>query len=143
MNDINVNEVLDKLIELTKKNILTWEYLDCYKVLCNELNYEGVSPTQNYTNLKIFTAITSSKKMFDSDNSFVTKINDNYIILYCNIDNNDNEKTLDERLIFMLVPRTFKDVFRCSSDGNLLRLHSLVKSYFPSAKDIANDILNL
>lgn len=146
MNDIDVTKLLEKLINSTKENTISWEYLDSNKNVCNGLGYEAVSPAKSLSTLELVASLGYSKKLFDSDNSFITEVNKNYIILYCNLDNKNGEKTLDERLIFMLVPRTYKDVFMYSSDGTdgtLLRLHSLVKSLFPNAKDIANDILNL
>lgn len=146
MSIINVKEVLDKLIELTKNGTLPWEYLDSEQNICSNLNYVGVSPMHNRSAMEKLATVASSKKVFDADNSFITSINDNHIIIYCNLNDDNDEKTLDERLIFMLVPRTYKDVFMYASDGNdgtLLRLHSLVKSNFPSAQDIVDDILGL
>ncbi len=148
MNNINVRKMLEKLIELTKSNSISWEYLDSRKSLCKELCLEGKTPIQLNTGLDLVATLSSisSTELFDADNSFVAKINDNYIVIYCKINVNKISQTIDERLVFMLVPRTYKDIFTYRSDGNdgtLLRLQMLVKSFFPSAADIANDILNM
>lgn len=142
----NYKELLEKMIELTKSEKISWNYLDSNKVVCDSMKFEGVSPLNHRKGIIALASAVSDKKIFDSDNSFVSKINHNYIILYCNLNDAEDGKTLDERLMLMLVPRTFKDIkiyFSEGSDGTLLRLHTLVKSTFPSANDIENDILQM
>ena len=142
MKHFNANDLFEKLIKLTKENTIQWRYLDDDKSICDELNLRAYKSENIF---EISLNITSSKA-FDVNNSFVAHINNNYIIICCEKDDSTSNKTLEERLSFMLVPRTFRGVRVYTSsddDGTLLRLQSLVKSYFPSADDIIKDILDM
>ncbi len=85
-----------------------------------------------------------SKTFFDSDNSFIASIKDNYVVIHARI--SDRNDVLAERLTLMLVPSTYKDVYKYvdgDDDSELLRLQTLIKSSFPNSLDIANDILGM
>lgn len=131
---MNKNEqFVNKLIELTKTNKMTWLYLDENDELFSTLNlspFERISSTFDYDE-------------FNSDSSFYAKINSNFIVLY-------ELRTASENLLSSLrlktVPSTFKDIQNIELTENkelLLRLLNVVKSQFPNSEDIINDILNL
>lgn len=143
MEFLNVKELYEKLIKLTKEDAIKWKYLDEDKAICNNLDFHPIKP-DNFIGSIIAAKETNT---FDASNSFVADINNNHIIIYCEYEI-ASKKTLDERLSFMLVPRSFRGIRTFDShtnfnDGTLLRLQSLVKSYFPSADDIIKDIYDM
>ncbi len=104
------------------------------------------SPLENKNPLAAIAQISSfdSKTFFDSDNSFIALIKDNYVVIHARI--SDRNDVLAERLTLMLVPSTYKDVYKYvdgDDDSELLRLQTLIKSSFPNSLDIANDILGM
>lgn len=146
MSDINGKVLIEQLLKLTKDNKIKWGYLDQNSTVCYNLKMEPRSPLESRNPLVAFAQITSadSKLCFDADNSFIASIKDNYVVIYARI--SDKNDVLAERLRLMLVPSTYKDVYRYvdeDDDSELLRLQSLIKSKFPNSLDIANDILGM
>jgi len=144
---MNKDSLILKLIELTKEQKIQWEYLDIYNDVCENLLIKARSPLQNKTSFEVLSEmkIVGSKKEFDSDNSFVACINENFIVIFAEVQNRNEPQVLGERLTLMIVPRTFKDITKWEDDneGNLVRLHTLIKSNFPSSEDVVNDIFNM
>lgn len=146
MSDINGKELIEQLIKLTKDNKIKWGYLDHNATVCYNLKMEPKSPLESKNPLATIAQISSfdSKTFFDSDNSFIASIKDNYVVIHARI--SDKNDVLAERLTLMLVPSTYKDVYKYvdgDDDSELLRLQTLVKSSFPNSLDIANDILGM
>lgn len=144
MEGFNSKDFMDKLIELTKNNSIKWEYLDNNKYVCDALKMEALG-NQYLFDINFFTKM-SNVIYFDTNNSFISTVNGNYILICCIYDKNLKDSTLNERLVLKLVPRTFREIksIKCDEeDGTLQRLQSLVKSLFPNADDIVNDIFNL
>lgn len=146
MSEINGEALIEQLIKLTKDNKIKWGYLDQNATVCFNLKMEPRSPFEYRNPLATFAQISSmdSKTFFDSDNSFIATIKDNYVVIHARI--SDKNEVLSERLTLMLVPNTYKDVYKyVGEDHNseLLRLQTLVKSDFPNSLDIANDILGM
>lgn len=146
MSDINGKVLIEQLIKLTKDNKIKWGYLDQNSTVCYNLKMEPRSPLESKNPLVAFAQITSAdnKLCFDADNSFIASIKNNYVVIYARI--SDKNDVLAERLRLMLVPSTYKDVYRYidkDDDSELLRLQSLIKSKFPNSLDIANDILEM
>jgi len=132
-NNSEYNEFITKLGELTKSDKITWEYLDSNKSLYNSIN---LSPYNTYD---VISAALEGKKSFDTSNSYFTKINDNFIILYTDSASKEGS-SLVERLRLLLVPRTFKSIRRISNSNESITLLTIIKSKFPSADDIIQDI---
>lgn len=146
MSDINGKELIEQLIKLTKDNKIKWGYLDHNAAVCYNLKMEPKSPLESKNPLVTIAQISSfdSKTFFDSDNSFIASIKDNYVVIHARI--SDKNDVLAERLTLMLVPSTYKDVYKYvdgDDDSELLRLQTLIKSSFPNSLDIANDILGM
>ena len=146
MTDINGKALIEQLIKLTKDNKIEGGYLDQNSTVCYNLKMEPRSPLESRNPLVAFAQITSadSKLCFDADNSFIAPIKDNYVVIYARI--SDKNDVLAEWLRLMLVPSTYKDVYRYTDeddDSELLRLQNLIKSKFPNSSDIANDILGM
>lgn len=146
MSDINGKALVEQLIKLTKDNKIEWGYLDQNSTVYYHLNMEPKSPLESKNPLLTFAQMTSAdgKLCFDADNSFIASIKSNYVVIYARI--SDKNDVLAERLRLMLVPSTYKDVYRYNDedeDSELLRLQSLIKSKFPNSLDIANDILGM
>ncbi len=147
MSNLNETSFILKLIELTKEKKIEWDYLDEYRDVYQELSMQPRSPLYGKSSLEVLAEFGAgmSKIEFDSDNSFATCINENYIIIYASIVEKKEPKLLGERLSLMLVPRTFKDIkrLRDNEEEHLVRLHTLIKSGFPNSEDIINDILGM
>ena len=146
MDNINGKALIEQLIKLTKDNKIKWGYLDQNSAVYYNLKIEPKSPLESRNPLATLAQISSLdvKTFFDSDNSFITSIKDNYVVIYARL--SDKSDVLAERLVLMLVPNTYKDVYRYVDQDNnseLLRLQTLVKSSFPNSLDIANDILKM
>lgn len=146
MDNINGKALIEQLIKLTKDNKIKWGYLDQNSAVYYNLKIEPKSPLESRNPLATLAQISSldGKTFFDSDNSFITSIKDNYVVIYARL--SDKSDVLAERLVLMLVPNTYKDVYRYVDQDNnseLLRLQTLVKSSFPNSLDIANDILKM
>lgn len=147
MNSLDISGVVKKLVELTKQKKIEWHYLDSCKDVYQQLSLEPKSPLVNRNALTIFSEFSTYniKEPFDADNSFITFIHDNYVVIYARLNDKNEPTVLSDRLKLLLVPKTFKDVYESvdDTDGNLVRLHTLVKSVFPNSQDIANDILSM
>ena len=147
MSNKDEKKVFLKMIELTKEGKITWDYLDNFENVYEKLLIKPRSPLQSKNPLETLEQFSTIpiRREFDSDNSFVVCINDNYLVLCVWIDDVRNHKVLADRLILEVVPRTFKDVsvYSDDEDGDLVQLQTLVKSKFPNTEDIINDILNM
>lgn len=147
MSNKDEKKVFLKMIELTKEGKITWDYLDNFENVYEKLLIKPRSPLQSKNPLETLEQFSTIpiRREFDSDNSFVVCINDNYLVLCVWIDDVRNPKVLADRLILEVVPRTFKDVsvYSDDEDGDLVQLQTLVKSKFPNTEDIINDILNM
>ena len=147
MSNKDEKKVFLKMIELTKEGKITWDYLDNFENVYEKLLIKPRSPLQSKNPLETLEQLSNIPicREFDSDNSFVACINDNYLVLCVGIDDVRNHKVLADRLILEVVPRTFKDVsvYSDDEDGDLVQLQTLVKSKFPNTEDIINDILNM
>ena len=121
--------------------------MDNFENVYEKLLIKPRSPLQSKNPLETWEQLSNIpiRREFDSDNSFVACINDNYLVLCVWIDDVRNHKVLADRLILEVVPRTFKDVsvYSDDEDGDLVQLQTLVKSKFPNTEDIINDILNM
>lgn len=147
MSNKDEKKLFLKMIELTKEGKITWDYLDNFENVYEKLLIKPRSPLQSKNPLETWEQLSNIpiRREFDSDNSFVACINDNYLVLCVWIDDVRNHKVLADRLILEVVPRTFKDVsvYSDDEDGDLVQLQTLVKSKFPNTEDIINDILNM
>ena len=146
MNKIDGEALIEQLIKLTKDNKIKWGYLDNNSLVYTNLKMEPKSPLENRSSMAALAEISAfdAKTYFDSDNRFVASIKDNYVVIYARI--SDKKVVLAERLVFMLVPSTYKDVYKYVSNAEnsgILRLQTLIKSSFPNSLNIANDILGM
>lgn len=128
----NYIDFIEQIIEMTKNNSLTWDYLDNQTKL-----YQGMNWTQPRTQ---FDVLLGSKEIdrpdFDDENSFYTKIDNTYIVLYVR---NKNPANL------YVVPYTYKNVVILTADmygEYITRLMNIVQSKFPSAKSFIDDFLD-
>ncbi len=127
---ITNEQFISKIIELTKEDKITWNYLDSNKII-----YESLDLTPG---IKGFL-----KEGFDKNSSFYAKINYNFIVFY---KISDAKLSVLDSLIFKTVPSTFREIRTIELEENkneLIRLHNIIKSKFPNSEDIINDILNL
>lgn len=134
MGENNYINFLEKLIKLTKDQQIVWHYLDSNKPLCRNMNWmEGEST---------FSAITVALSgrnehlfEFDTERSFYSKIDENYIVLYTETSN---------PAVMFVIPPTFKKIIKFSPDeygDYITRLLNLVESQFPSADAFIDDFL--
>ena len=144
MNLNSKNETVGKLIELTINGKIKWSYLDSNDSLCHELN---LTPKKLLRNVSASLAAYAAAKMndkeeFDPDNSYYTRINSNYLVLFVK-PATSNKEILAERLNLLLVPSSFRSVEIINDVDELVRLHTITKSGFPSVESIINDILKM
>lgn len=126
----------NNLISLTREDKIVWRYLDVDNSLCQSLNLTPHKSGQ------IFLKEISGLQEFDRSNSFYAPINKNYIVLYT-IYASNKEESLLSRLKLKLVPGTYRSIEEVEAPNEIVRLQTLIKSKFPSADDIINDIENL
>jgi hypothetical protein len=146
--DVNSDGLIEKILELSKQKKIIWEYLDEFENLYKHLN---VAPKKR----KIGNALPLSdvaetmastlymNTFFDANESFYAKIRENFIVLLRYMEKNEENVLVADRIKFMLVPRTFKNIKIIEEDDKILRLHNYVKTQFPDVEDIINDIFKL
>jgi hypothetical protein len=126
---------LTQLIELTKADKIQWNYLDSNKDLYNQLyTFQSGGSDSLISNL-------FSKKNFDADNSFYTKIDTNFIVVFTRPKSED--ESLIERLNLYLVPRTYKSIQSIDDYEEIVRLQTIIRSKFPNPEDIINDVMRI
>ena len=123
---------IEQIIEMTKNNSLTWDYLDSHTKL-----YQGMKWTQSRTQFDVFLGSKEVERPnFDDENSFYTKIDNTYIVLYARDKSPAN---------LYVVPYTYKNVVIMTADmygEYITRLMNIVQSKFPSAKSFIDSFLN-
>lgn len=125
-NNDKISKFLNKLIILTKTDDLNWHYLQDSKDIYNFLDI--CDPNNPFGKIEI-----------DKDSSFYTVINKSYISILKNVDTDDYQ--LD------IIPSTFRATETIYSEENyiedLCRLNNLIKSKFPNADAVIDEILKM
>ncbi len=122
----NIKNFIEKLIEKTSKNEILWKYLDTNETLCK------------VTNLKPLLFV------FDVNNSFYTSVETGFIIIYKSLPTSNEKKPLSLQLNLYLVPSSYRDYKYIPNDTygeDIVRLHTIIRSKFPSTDDIMKEIL--
>jgi hypothetical protein len=122
---------IEELIKLTKRATIHWDYLDSEPAL-----YEGMSWTNESTNLGLFASRDAVRPDFDTENSFFSKVNGTYVVLLVQ---GGKPATL------YVVPNTYKKVVSLAADkyGELItRLLNLVQSQFPDGENFISELLS-
>jgi len=123
---------IEGIIEKTKDNCISWDYLDKNKDLYTGMNWVNKEPEL----FALWIPKQSHYLDFDSDNSFYAQIKKVYIVL----------KVMHNGLADLyVVPHTFKNVVRLSAEKYgeyIIRLLNLVQSQFPDANDFIDEFIN-
>ncbi len=143
MNTISEHEIVTKLIELTNGKKIDWYYLDSDFSLYDNLN---LAPRKTFQGtaalLNEYAALNDNKLRFDVDNSFYSCLSSNYLVLYVTPPSS-NKEILAERMSLLLVPKTYRSIKEINNVEDLIRLHTIIKSGFPSAESIIEDIFKI
>ncbi len=144
MTSISEHEIVEKLIELTVGKKINWAYLDSSKSVYDALDIIPRKDVRSAVEslLVEYSSQLSDKQKFDPDNSYYTRINSNYVVLYVSAPKS-NDKILAERMNLLFVPNTFRSIEKVDNVDGLVRLHTIVKSHFPSVENIIDDILKM
>jgi len=124
--------LVEKLIEMSKKNALVWKYLDTESDLCNGMDWK-VKPNDMFALL----GDLSNTVYFDSENSFVCHRDGTYLVLFM--------KASSTTPSLYVVPHTYKGVvvLRPGEYGEYnTRLFNIVKSSFPHADTFIEKFLS-
>lgn len=125
-----------KLIELTKEKKIAWKYLDGESKLNSALNLSAMPKNS----IPAIFGTMDIKIYYNPANSFCVKINGNYVVLLAN----SNDMVISEGLQLLLVPGTYKDIDVYEDDKELLvHLLMVIKSMFPNASNIVDDVLSM
>lgn len=119
---------LNKVLEMTKSNNLSWNYLDNNKRLC-----EGMNWSQNYSGLANF--LSNANFDFNTEQSFYCKSGDTYIVLLVYSTNPAD---------IYVVPSTYKNVVFLSAAiyGDIItRLLNIVRAQFPDGEAFIDKFL--
>lgn len=145
MVDVSYEDLIERIEYLTKGEMIRWEYLDSKPEIYKELGLRPKLLQSRAFDTGKISLLSPPTKEFDSENSFVANINGNYMLLCVWAKKEDAPKILSERLVLMMVPRTFKGIeeYKDDENGRLVKLHSVVKTFFPSANDIISDIFTM
>ncbi len=122
---------LMKILQMTKEERISWDYLDQ-----NESLYSGMNWIRTSTRFGIFGEKETVSPNFDREDSFYAKIGETSIVILVK---NNQPATL------YVVPNTYKKVVRFDADeyGELItRLRNLVQSKFPSGEVFIDELLN-
>lgn len=145
--DINNDEIIERILVLSKRRKIIWEYLDEFENLYKHLNV--IPKKKKVGNTLPIASITETmaselyiNTFFDANASFYAQIGENFIVLLRYMKKEENILVAD-RIKFMLVPHTFKGVKIIEENDKILRLHNYVKTQFPDVEDIINDIFRL
>lgn len=145
--DINNTELIERILELSKRRKIIWEYLDEFENLYQHLNVipkkkiGNTMPVASFT--ETVTSVFSLNNFFDANESFYARIKGNFIVLLRYMEKNEENALVADRIQFMLVPHTFKGIKIIEENDKILRLHNYVKTQFPDVEDIINDIFKL
>lgn len=137
MNKFDSIEVIRKIKSLTENKTLIWSYLDENSCLYNGINYY---PKTDDILDNIKNDVNNINKEFDSENSFYANIGDNYLVL---LTTEEPYNLFADRLLLLLVPRTFKGIEKIKYSSFLLELHMFIKTLLPNSNDIIEDILKM
>lgn len=124
---------LEKIIQETKRNTITWCYLDSNKELYEAMNWIDVQ----YNSDGLFGRQKVVYPDFDTENSFYTKIDGTYVVILVR----DNTPA-----IIYVIPNTYKKkvVLPPEEYGALsTRLLNLVQEGFPDADRFIADFLDM
>lgn len=146
-NDVDYDELIEKILELSKERKIIWEYLDENEILYQHLKVTpkkdiGYTLSNDYV-AEIVKSSLNLKTYFDTNASFYARIGENYIVLLRNMKKNEENVLAADRIKLMLVPHTFKGIKTIEETDRIMRLHNYVKAQFPDIEDIINDIFHL
>lgn len=139
------DEIIEKIFELSKNKKIIWQYLDANESLCQNLK---IIPKKTQLNATISWDIVTDnlagalypQSLFDANQSFYSSIGENYIIILCKLNRNEEKELIADKTKLMLVPRTFKNIEVIEETDKMLRLRNFIKKQFPDVQDIIDDI---
>lgn len=124
--------LVEKLIKMSKKNALSWKYLDTESDLCDGMDWK-VTPTAVFALL----GDLSDTVYFDGENSFVCRRDGTYLVLFMEASSTTPS--------LYVVPHTYKGVvvLKPGEYGEYTtRLFNIVKSSFPHADSFIDKFLS-
>ena len=142
------NEIIEKVFELTTAKKIIWEYLDENKSLSEKLKFSSIDEAMpgetmwNDFNVKLETMFSGTSSYVSSE-SFYAEVGENYIVLLRKIFTGENHTYVAGDLMFLMVPRTYKGIKIIEDSDVIQRLHSYLKSTFPDANDIIEDLFDM
>lgn len=146
--DIKNDELIEHILELSKRKKIRWKYLDEFESLYQHLNVvpkkEKIGdtlPIQSFS--ETISSALSAKSFFDANSSFYAPIGENYIVLLRYMKRDEEKILVADTIKLMLVPHTYKGIEVIEDDDKILRLHNYVKAQFPDVNDIIDDIFKL